>query len=188
MEENTEIPTEGNQVEEPQLSSTAVNEAETVATGNTDALSLAEITELTGMNYKDKDSALKSIKDMKSQAGKAADLEGKLAKAKEATSKGGNPDVAELKEQLNQLQKDAFYSQNPEVNRDLAETIAKANAISPQEAVTTDLYKNTVATPEKRTVAQTNNRIARPKSDSFDPKGKSADEIAQFVAETYINK
>lgn len=187
-EQNT--PTEGSQVESSQLNDAAVTEAETVATDSSDALSLAEINELTGKNYKDKETALKSIKDMSSQAGKAADLEGKLAKAKEAVGNGENPEVAELREQLNQLQQDAFYSQNPEVNRALAETIAKANGITPQEAIATDLYKNTVAAPDKRTVAQSNSRVASPKSDEFNPADHAgdADALAAYVHKNFIAK
>lgn len=194
MEETTETPTEETQAEESQLNSAAGDEADSVATGNSqdtqvnaDSLSLAEINEITGMSYKDKDTALKSIKDMKSQAGKAADLEGKL---KVAAAAGDDAKYADLQEQLNQTKLEVFYSQNPEVNKELVETIAKANGITPQEAINTDLYKNTVAAPAKRTVADTNNRVAQPKSDEFNPKDHAgdADAMAKYVHEQFIAK
>lgn len=186
MDEQTETLTEESQAGSSQLNDAAATKAEAVAT---DSLTLAEINELTGMSYKDKDSALKSIKDMKSQAGKAADLEGKLKTAMEATGDGSNPEVAELREKLNQVELDNFYSKNPDVNKALAETIAKANGISVQEAIATDLYTSTVAAPEKRTVATSNSRVANAgKEASFDPQGKSIDELAGFVTETYFKK
>ena len=189
MEQEQNTPTEDTQVDESQLNSAAGDEAETVATGNTDALSLAEINELTGMSYKDKETALKSIKDMKSQAGKAADLEGKLKTAMEAAGNGENAEVNELREKLNRLEQDAFYSQNPDVNRELAETIAQAKGITPQEAIESDLYKNTVATPEKRTVATPNNRVATP-SEEFNPADHAGDAtaLAKYVNDTFILK
>lgn len=183
-EEKTETPTEETQAEESQLNSAAGNEAESA----TDSLTLAEINEITGMSYKDKDSALKSIKDMKSQAGKAADLEGKVKQA-QADPNTSNELLAQLQEELNQTKLDVFYSKHPDANKELIETIAKANGISPQEAMESDLYKSTVTAPSKRTVADSNNRVAAGgTSEEFDPNGKSADELAQFVTQTYINK
>jgi len=99
----TEDQTEETQVESSQLNDAAGDEAESVAT---DSLSFAEINELTGKDYKDKDSALKSIKDMSSMAGKAADLEGKLKKKEESLSP--DEELSAVKEQLSQTQRDIF--------------------------------------------------------------------------------
>lgn len=182
-EQTTETPTEGTQADESQLNSAAGTKAESA----TDSLTLAEINEITGMSYKDKDSALKSIKDMKSQAGKAADLEGKV-KAAQADPNTSNELLAKLQDELNQTKLEVFYSKHPDANKELIETIAKANGISPQEAMESELYKNTVTAPSKRTVADSNNRVASGGTDKqFDPKGKHVDEIADFVAKTYIN-
>ena len=183
MENQTENQTEETQADSAHVTEPAGDEAESVAT---DSLTLAEINEITGMSYKDKETALKSIKDMKSQAGKAADLEGKL---KQAASDGDDAKYRELQEQLNQTKLEVFYSQNPDVNRELAETIAKANGIDVREAVNTDLYKNTVTKePEKRTVATSNNRVAQPAKDDFNPKDHAgdADALAKFVTEKYL--
>lgn len=188
MEPKTDTPTEETQVDESQLNSAAGDEAESVATDNqtsADSLSLAEINTITGMSYKDKETALKSIKDLKSQAGKAADLEGKLKNL--STDDNGKTDdsaITALQEQLNQLQNDNFYAKHPDANRDLVETIAKANGMSREEAMQTDLYKNTVAAPEKRTVASSNNRVAQPSSDDFNPADHAGDAtaLADYVA------
>ena len=184
----TENQTEETQVDESQLNSAAGDEAESVAT---DSLTLAEINSLTGKTYKDKESALKSIKDMSSQAGKAADLEGKLAKANESKPE---EQLNSLQTQLSQLQNDAFFKDNQDYsdNRELIEKIAKADGISNAEVVETELYKSvsgTVASQSKRTVASSNGRVAQSSaSKEFDPKGKSPDELAAFVTETYFKK
>lgn len=185
MEKETETPTEEAQVDTSQLNVATGDEAETVVPDNSDNLSLAEINEITGMSYKDKETALKSIKDMKSQAGKAADLEGKL---KAASENGDDARYNELQEQLNQTKLEVFYSQNPDVNRELVETIAKANGITPQEAVNTDLYKNTATAPKKRTVATSNNRQTQEEK-PFNPAEHSgdADALAKYVTDTFIN-
>jgi len=187
----TENQTDDTQVDASQLNAATGDEAESVATESSEpeaTLTLKEINELTGMSYKDKDSALKSIKDMKSQAGKAADLEGKLKAA--ATDGNGNQSdeaINELKEQLNQLQTANFYANHPDADRDLVETIAKANGITREEALDTDLYKKTVAAPEKRTIAGSNNRVAQT-SKEFNPKDHAgdADALAKFVTDTYL--
>jgi len=180
----TENQTEETQVDDSQLKSAAGNEAESVAT---DSLTLSEINDLTGKTYKDKESALKSIKDMSSQAGKAADLEGKLKKVETP-----NKQLTAVQEQLSQLQNDAFFKDNEDfnTNRELIEKIAKADGISNQEVVETELYKSvsgTVASQSTRTVASTNGRVAQSAaSKEFDPKGKSPDELAAFVTGTYF--
>lgn len=194
METQTETPTEETQVDASQLNAAAGAEADAVvtATTNADTLSLSEINEITGMSYKDKETALKSIKDMKSQAGKAADLEGKI-KAAQAAPSTSNDELATLKEKLNQTQLEVFYSNNPQyrANKELLETIAKANGMTAQEAAETDLFKNTVAKePEKRTVAQPSSKIAPSGDKPFNAADHSgdADALARFVAQTYLTK
>lgn len=195
METTTENPTEETQTEESQLNSAVGNEAVSEATDSDSSLSLAEINEITGMSYKDKATALKSIKDMKSQAGKAADLEGKI-KAAQNNPNTSNEEVQELKEQLNQLseqlstsEKNSFFNGNDEyaANRELIEKLAKADGISVQDVVASDMYKNVVKQPEKRTIAASNNRQAQSSSD-FNPNDHKGDAtaLAKYVAETYL--
>lgn len=191
----TENLTEDTQVEASQLNAPTGDEADSVATDN--SLSLDEINSITGMNYKDKDTALKSIKDMKSQAGKAADLEGKI-KAAQADPKTSDEAVAVLQEQLNTLteqlnqsQADSFFSSNEEyaANRALIEKLAKADGISPKEVVESDVYKSVAKEPEKRTVAASNNRVAQT-SKEFNPNDHAgdADALAKYVTENFVIK
>lgn len=193
MEQNTDTLTEGTQAGASQLNAASGEAAESVATDNSssaNSLSLAEINEITGMSYKDKDTALKSIRDLKSQAGKAADLEGKLKATSDTNGKTDDGAYNELRDQLNRLETENFYTKNPDVNRDLVETIAKANGVSREEAMNSELYKNTVAQPEKRTVASSNNRVAQPESQEFNPadhKG-DADALAAYVHNNFIAK
>ena len=190
-EKQTEHLTEETQADASQLNAAAGDEAESVAPDSsaTDSLTLEELNEITGKNYKDKDSALKSIKDMNSQAGKAANLEGQIKAAKQDPEVSSD-ELATLREELNQTKLEVFYSQNPDANRELLETIAKANGLSPQEAMNTDLYKNTVAKePEKRTVAASNNRVAsgeKPFNPADYPGDKDA--LAKYVTENYLMK
>lgn len=191
--EKTETPTEESQVEESQLNSPTGNEADSVVADN--SLSLEEINSITGMNYKDKETALKSIKDMKSQAGKAADLEGKIKQA-QADPQTSDEQVQALREQLNSLteklnqsETEAFFNSNEEYksNRALIEKLAKADGVSPREVVESDVYKSVAKEPEKRTVAASNNRQA-PSSNDFNPKDHAgdADALAKYVAEKYV--
>lgn len=198
-EQNTENPTEVTQAEASQLNAAAGSEAESVATDNANSLSLDEINAATGMNYKDRDSALKSIKDMKSQAGKAADLEGKI-KAAQADPDTSDDAVQALQEQLNSLsqqlnqaQTDNFFSSNDEysANRELIEKLARADGVSPAEVVESDMYKSVAKQPEKRTVATSNNRVAQGSEDKqFNPAEHAgdADALAKYVTETYLTK
>lgn len=185
----TENQTEETQVEASQLNAAAGNEAESATT---DTLSLEEINALTGKEYKDKETALKSIKDMSSMAGKAADLEGKLKAAQASSAQTPDDVVKALQDQLNQTQAEVFFSNNPDhkENRELLEQLAKANGVSVQEAINLDVYKNVVekvVDKSNRTVANSNKRVANSgKSEEFDARGKTADELAEFVTNTYF--
>lgn len=200
MEQNTEQPTQETHAEESQLNSPAGETAESVATDKTsaaDTFSLEELNALTGRNYKDKETALKSIKDMQSQAGKAADLEGKIKQAQTdpATS---SEEVAKLQEQLNaitteltQTKHESFFNSSEEyrANRALIEKLAKADGVSPQEVVESDVYKSVAKEPEKRTVAASNNRVAQ-SSKEFNAKDHAGDAttLARHVVDNFLIK
>lgn len=94
-----------------------------------DTLSLAELNEALGKNYKDKDSALKSFKDTFSFVGKK--VEPKI-----------DPNQFISREQY---ESDMFYSKNPELNspeiREMIDAMAKAQGIKPQDVVNKDSFK-----------------------------------------------
>lgn len=115
-----------------------------------DTLSLAEINSITGKQFKDKDTALKSLKDMSSQAGKAADLEGR------------NKDLKDLQAKVEKMEADKFFDANAEygANRTLIEALAKANGQTFDGVIATDAYKDAkrAAPKEKRTVMDSTRR------------------------------
>lgn len=194
--ENEETLTDDTQVDASQLNAAAGDEAESLA----DNLTLAEINALTGKDYKDKGAALKSIVDMSKQAGKAADLEGKLKayeQAKSETSDDQTTDeVATLREEMAAMKTDQFFAQNPDhaENRDLLEALAFKNNVSLREAVELPAYKGVmdkIAAPEKRTVAASNNRVSStPAEDPISEAVKSGDRMAmaKAVTDAFITK
>lgn len=94
-----------------------------------DTLSLAELNEALGKNYKDKDSALKSFKDTFSFVGKK--VEPKI-----------DPNQFISREQY---ESDMFYSKNTKLNtpemREIIDAMAKAQGIKPQDVVNKDSFK-----------------------------------------------
>ena len=143
------------------------------------ALSLEEINEMTGKTYKDKDSALKSIKDMSSMAGRVADLQGKREEPKVAKT----PEAAD-DSRFQALETELFLSRNPshEANLEVLQALASSAGVSLKEATElpayTALYEKAVGYDEnqnKRTIAGSNNRVAQ--SDS------NADELAEAIGD-----
>lgn len=121
-----------------------------------DNLTLAELNELLGKQYKDKATALKSLKDMNSMAGRAADQSGKK-------------DV-ELAKRLEALEIENFYARNPEheANREILEAFAVQHNISVKEAAELDVYKKFAkkgTSDQKRTVMDSKPRTQPVSSD-----------------------
>lgn len=194
MEQKTENLPEETHAEASQLNAPAGNEAESVAT---DSFSLEDLNKITGRTYKDKETALNSIREWQSQAGKVADLEGKLKTAK-ADPDTPNSEVAELKAQLDALnekltisERESFFNSNEEytANRTLIEKLAKADGITPAEVVASEDYQKLVAQPAKRTVAMPNN-VQPATQKEFNPADHAgdADALAKHVAENFILK
>lgn len=94
-----------------------------------ETLSLAELNEALGKNYKDKESAIKSFKDTFSFVGKKA--EPKI-----------DPNQFISRDQY---ESDMFYSKNPELNtpeiREIIDAMAKAQGVKPQDVVNKDSFK-----------------------------------------------
>lgn len=129
-----EHPTESTQPSESNVSSEGGEEA--VSQAPSDAqdgnnLTLAELNELLGKNFKDKATALKSLKDMSSQAGKSADLEGRVK------------EFDALKQSVDEIKLDAWFARNPEheANREILEALAHKHDTTIQEAVELEAYQ-----------------------------------------------
>lgn len=176
-------PTNEAQVDDSQLKSATGDEAVT----QPEALTLAEINEITGMSYKSKEAALKSIKDMKSMAGKAADLSGKT------------DDIAVLKTEIESLKEREFLARNPQVetNLEVLKLIAKGAGVSLQEAAELPQFKSLTEmqpgteTQSKRTIAGSNNRVAQVGvTQDFDPQEHAGDanKMGEFIANQFFKK
>ena len=133
---------------------------------DSDALTLDQINEATGRNYKDIDTALKSLKDTRVEATKA----GEYKKALDALATG---ESSELAEQVKALREDNFYSKNPQYEgvRDLINQMGG----DPQEVVQTDAFKSAFEkisgyekTQSTKSVLETNPRIGQVKSKMTD--------------------
>jgi hypothetical protein len=181
--ENEVNPTEVTQTDDSQLKSAVGDEAVT----QPEALTLSEINEITGMSYKSKEAALKSIKDMKSMAGKAADLSGKT------------DDIASLKTEIESLKEREFLARNPQVetNLEVLKLMAKGAGVSLQEAAELPQFKTLMESQagtqavSKRTIASSNNRVAQPAStDQFDPVAHAGDatKMGEYVVNAFFKK
>lgn len=182
MEQEVNL-TEETQVDDSQLKSATGDEAVTTP----ESLTLTEINEITGMSYKTKEAALKSIKDMKSMAGKAADLSGK------------SDDIAILKAQVEDLTEREFIARNPQVetNLEVLKLMAKGAGVTLQEAAELPQFKTLmesktgIETVTKRTIAGSNNRVAQPAgTEVFNPQEHAGDaaKMGEFVVNKFFKK
>lgn len=175
----TENQTEATQVDESQLNSATGDEA----VSTPEVFTLEELNAITGKTYKSKDSAIKSIKDMNSMAGKAADIIGNDKKAGESK--------AQYEERIAALEQDNFLARNPqhEANLELLQTLAKGAGVSLKEAAELPAYLKVIestqqATQSKRTIPSSNSRVALPS----EPKPEDAYGDPLKSAEYVVNK
>lgn len=138
----------------------AVEPKETLSESQLSGLSLDELNETLGKQFKDKESALKALKDTFSYVGKKVDQVEEELKTKGFISK------RELEDTL-------FYRDNPEygAHRDLIDAYASKFGISPQEAVKADALGNLFAKAQKadsyesnQSVIESNPRLVATKS------------------------
>lgn len=124
-----------------------------------DALSLAELNQLLGRQFKDRDAALKSIQDTyKFATTRVNDIAGKM----DETTKG---ELKRLNDTVETQNREMFYIQNPQYapHRKLIDSLGK----NPGEVVTSDTFKETFVKLEEhgktvklRTVLESNPRLA----------------------------
>lgn len=126
------------------------------------SLTLAELNKVLGKEYKDKDSALKSLADTNSYVGK---LGQELAVLK---NKGAETDPSLLKE-VQALKETVFYSEHPQF-KDYADVIRRMGG-NPAEVVDSPEFKKVFEMGQKATeadskksVVSSNSRIASPPS------------------------
>lgn len=131
-----------------------------------DAISLKELNEQLGRNYKDKDSAIKSLKDTR----------------KAATQKVEQAEVAKvdpsLAEEIKALKEDNFYTNNPEYKA-MRPLISKMGD-SPSEVVQTDEFKTVFEqvqgyqkNQESKSVLETNPKLGQVKDSMSEAREQS---------------
>jgi hypothetical protein len=124
-----------------------------------DALSLAELNQLLGRQFKDRDSALKSIQDTyKFATTRVSDVASKL-------DEGARAELKRLNDTVEAQNKELFYVQNPKFapHRKLIDSLGK----NPNEVINTDIFKDTFSkldgydqTVKLKTVLESNPRLA----------------------------
>ena len=169
----------------PSADGTAAGSEGSNPSGDGSTLTLAEINDLLGKQYKDKATALKSLKDMSSMAGKAADLSGRK----------DDQEVSSLKAEIEAIKLESWFARNPEHegNRKILEALAKANNTSIEKAAELEEYQALVkptSKPEKRTVVDSKNR--QPSTDTRDKdldKAKKGElDWGAYLRKHYIEK
>lgn len=169
-----------------EFASAPVKETVSAVSSNTaDALTLNELNSFLGKNYKDIETAKKSLKDTFSYVGK---------KTEDITPKI-DPNQFISREQYEQ---DMFYSRNaeyatPEV-REVIDAMAKAKGLSPKDVVTTDAFKAVFSkvkgydeSQSLRSVLETNPRLASTR-DSFTRGAENLQAGNKDVGESLITK
>lgn len=122
--------TETNNPTDPTLSDATHVDAADGGAAVAETLSLAELNTLLGKDFKDKATALKSVKDTYAYVGKKVDTVASTAQAQSSP---------EIEAKLNSLEQQVFYANHPEYKGH--EAIIKAMGSNPAEVVGTDAFK-----------------------------------------------
>jgi len=170
----------------PEFAPSATKETVSAVSQNTaDTLTLDELNQALGKNYKDKESAIKSFKDTFSYVGKKVeDIAPKI-----------DPNQFISREQY---EKDMFYSQNPELNkseiREVIDAMAKAKGVSPKDVVASDSFKAVFSkvkgydeSQSLKSVLETNPRLASTR-DAFSQAQEAYKGGKKDTAESLITK
>lgn len=153
-----------------------------------------------GKDFKDSDSALKSIKDTFSYVGKAGQIEQELKGIKTAAQGATSPsDIAELKAQMKQVNENLWFEQNPQYKS--ARSLITKMGGSPQEVVETPEFKDVFTKVQGydenqkiKTVLESNPRLAsssdkltkaRDVANRRGRQGEAAELATQSVMEAY---
>lgn len=132
---------------------------ETVA--NTDTLSLTDVNKIFGTTFKDPDAALKAIKETKSYVGKKIETPA----AESAQSAPEQSQESELKSTVQRLERDLFFSNNPQFkdNRTLIESMGNPAEVVERPEVKALLEKAQVAdeAEQKKSVVHSSPRLAQ---------------------------
>lgn len=155
-------------------------------------LTLTELNQFLGKDFKDKDSALKALKDTQSFVGKRKeDIEAEVRAntAAHATS-SSNP---ELESQVKSLAEQLFYTQNPQF-KDYQDVI-KAMGSNPAEVVESGAFKKVfeqgkaaLEAAQTRSVVNSNPRLAQARTTADEAikvansRGTTVEDVAAVLA------
>jgi hypothetical protein len=169
----------------PASGGTAAGSEGSNPSGDGSTLTLAEINDLLGKQYKDKATALKSLKDMSSMAGKAADLSGRK----------DDQEISTLKAEMEAIRLDSWFTKNPEhePNRKILAALAKANNTTIEKAVELEEYQEIskrTSKPERRTVVDSKSRQqpSDTRNKDFEKAKKGEMDWGTFLRKNYIEK
>lgn len=130
---------------------------------------LSELKNFLGKDFKDKDSALKSLKDTQTYVGRVGQLEQQLQGFQGGSQPVATGEVAALREQIDSIQRDGFFNTNPQYKsiRPVVEKLAKAEGKGLHEIVELPEFKDMFSKVEGfeksqglRTVLESNPRLA----------------------------
>lgn len=155
-------------------------------------LTLAEMNQYLGKDFKDKESALKAVKETFSYVGKRKEDIAAEVRALSAPAPQTSPD-SELKSQVQSLNDRLFFSENPEFKG--YEAIIKKMGSDPAEVIGSEEFKKVfeqgkVATEveQKRSVVSSSSRLAQSKStvdnaiQIANARGTSGTDVAEALA------
>ena len=137
---------------------------ETVSNVAPNGITLEEINAMLGKNYKDKDSALKSVKDTFSYVGKKIEAAKPMAsESRDSSSDNSNSDVAR---QLREMKNELFYSKNSQYDTPEYRALITKMGENPADVVASPEFKSVFEKAsgydkiqKTKTVLESNSRI-----------------------------
>lgn len=163
------MPNSGNSTNQPITDDAQLTSAGGEAAVDQPALTLAELNQVLGKDFKDVPTAMKALKDTQSYVGKkkediAAEVRAQLAGSSQNASASPS-----LESEVRSLQEQVFYANNPQFKGH--ETVIKAMGSNPAEVVESEAFKiyfekATVAgeVASKKSVVASNPRLAQTKT------------------------
>lgn len=158
-----------------------------------ESIPLSELKSVLGKNWKDKDTALKSLKDMQSYTGKVGQLEKDLEALRNGQSGNAIPQINnEVLNRVNALENELWFEKNSQYKpmRPLVEKLAKAEGKGLHEVVELPEFKDTFTkvqgfekTQNLRTVLETNPRLASSQDKMSKAQNLSATRSRKSMAE-----
>lgn len=149
----------------------ATSSGEAAAVSGADTLSLAELNQFLGKDFKDKETALKSLKDTQSFVGKRSeDIEAEVrAKLAQGNGSGNAAEAPASKSEVRSLRNDLFFRDNPQYapHRALIEKLGEdpAEVVGSQEFK--DVFEKVKVADEvesKKSVVHSSSRLGQSNS------------------------